>query len=73
MYASLSSEVTKAKINVCQGYMLDSKKYRDVCAAFLNFLKGGTFLPSINHTFIALIPKFSMPTSNNEFRPINLC
>lgn len=45
----------------------------NVCAAVLNFLNRGTFLPSINHIFIALISKFFVPTSVNEFQPISLC
>ena len=45
----------------------------DVSNAVLSCLNFGTFLKSINHTFITLIPKVSNPENVSNFRPINLC
>jgi len=41
--------------------------------AILDFLNKGNFDPSINSTFIALIPKTSSASSVTDFRPISLC
>ena len=45
----------------------------DVSAAILNCLNSGFIPPSINRTFITLIPKVKSPTVVSEFRPISLC
>ena len=45
----------------------------DVLAAIINCLNSGFIPPSINHTFITLIPKVKSPTIVSEFRPISLC
>ena len=45
----------------------------EVTEAFLPCLNSGTFLKSINHTFITLIPKVCNPESVSKFRPISLC
>ena len=45
----------------------------DVSTAILNCLNSGFIPPSINHTFITLIPKVKSPTVVSEFRPIALC
>ena len=45
----------------------------EVTEAFLSCLNSGTFLKSINHTFITLIPKVCNPESVSKFRPISLC
>jgi hypothetical protein len=44
-----------------------------VCEAILDFLNGGPFCPSINETFIALIPKMTNTATVADFRPISLC
>jgi len=44
-----------------------------VSEAILNFLEGGYFNPSINNTFIALIPKKDNAASVSDYRPISLC
>lgn len=44
----------------------------DFSTVVLNFLNGGTLLPSINSTYIALIPKELNLDSVNEFRA-SLC
>ena len=41
--------------------------------AVLLCLNSGTILPSLNHTFISLIPKVKSPEYVIEFRPIALC
>ena len=45
----------------------------DVVEAVLLCLNSGTILPSLNHTFISLIPKVKSPEYVIEFRPIALC
>lgn len=44
-----------------------------VSGAVLNFLEGGAFNPSINETFIALIPRKVNTASMSDYRPISLC
>lgn len=39
----------------------------------LNAFNSGTIDPSINSTFLVLIPKVSHATSANDFWPISLC
>ncbi|XP_059458269.1 uncharacterized protein LOC132187853 [Corylus avellana] len=46
---------------------------KEVCKAVLDFLNNGIFEPSINETFITLIPKIKTPTRITEYRPISLC
>ena len=41
--------------------------------AVLSCLSTGVIPPSINRTFITLIPKVKSPTKISEFRPISLC
>ena len=41
--------------------------------AVLSCLNSSTFLKSINHTFITLIPKVTNPEIVAQFRPISLC
>ena len=45
----------------------------DVSAAVLSCLNTGSIPPSINKTFITLIPKVKSPTLVSEYRPISLC
>lgn len=45
----------------------------DVTNCVLNFLNGGSFLESINYTYIVLIPKIKKPLEITQFRPISLC
>ena len=45
----------------------------DVSATILNCLNTGFIPPSINRTFITLIPKVKSPTVVSKFRPIALC
>jgi hypothetical protein len=45
----------------------------DVSSAILSCLNSGSILKSINHTYIALIPKKQNPTKVTDFRPISLC
>ena len=45
----------------------------DVLAAVLSCLNTGSIPPSINKTFITLIPKVKSPTLVSEYRPISLC
>ena len=45
----------------------------DVTQAVLSCLNSGSILKSINHTFIALIPKINNPERVSDFRPISLC
>lgn len=45
----------------------------DVCSAALDFLNNGIIIPTLNFTYIALIPKVNNPEVVEEFRPISLC
>ena len=45
----------------------------DVTEAVLSCLTSGVIPPSINRTFITLIPKVKSPTKVSEYRPISLC
>ena len=45
----------------------------DVTEAVLSCLSTGVIPPSINRTFITLIPKVKSPTKVSEFHPISLC
>ena len=45
----------------------------DVVQAVLSSINSGTLLPSINHTFVTLIPKVKNLEQVTEYRPISLC
>ena len=45
----------------------------DVIQAVLTWLNSGTIFPSLNHTYITLIPKSKCPQQVTKFRPIALC
>ncbi|GJS37922.1 putative RNA-directed DNA polymerase, eukaryota, reverse transcriptase zinc-binding domain protein [Tanacetum coccineum] len=45
----------------------------DVCKSIRDFFGNGQILREINHTFIALIPKVSIPLRINDYRPISCC
>ena len=45
----------------------------DVVAVVLSCLQSGAIPPSINYTFITLIPKVKSPTKVTDYRPISLC
>ena len=45
----------------------------DVVATVLSCLQSGVIPPSINYTFITLIPKVKSPTKVTNYRPISLC
>ena len=45
----------------------------DVVATVLSCLQSGAIPPSINYTFITLIPKVKSPTKVTNYRPISLC
>ena len=45
----------------------------EISDAVLSCLNSGTFLQSINHTFITLIPKVNNPEFVAQFRHISLC
>jgi hypothetical protein len=45
----------------------------EVRKVVLNFLNFGIFDPSINYTYLALIPKKSNSSSVGNFQPISLC
>ena len=45
----------------------------DISQVVLSCLNSGSILKSINHTFIALIPKVKNPKKVSEFRLISLC
>lgn len=46
---------------------------KSVIHSTLNVLNNGASPATLNHTFIALIPKFKHPRTPTEFRPISLC
>lgn len=46
---------------------------RDVIATVQDFFKGENVLPSLNYTFIVLIPKVTNPQLVTQFRLISLC
>ena len=45
----------------------------DITQAMLSYLKLGSILKSINHTFITLVPKVNNPERVSDLRPISLC
>lgn len=45
----------------------------DISQVVLSSLNLGSWLKSINHTFIILIPKVQNPEQVTDFRPISLC
>ena len=45
----------------------------DVTEAVLSCLTSGVIPPSINRTFITLIPKVKSPTNVSEYHPISFC
>ena len=45
----------------------------DVVQAVLSCINSGTLLPSINHTFVTLIPKVKNLEQVTEYRLISLC
>jgi len=45
----------------------------DLFNSVAEFFRNGKILKEINHTFLALIPKMSSPSSIGHFRPISLC
>ena len=45
----------------------------DVTEAVLSCLTSGVIPPSINQTFITLIPKVKGPTNVSEYHPISFC
>ena len=45
----------------------------DVAQAVLTWLNSGIIYPSLNHTYITLIPKVKCPQQVMEFHPIVLC
>ena len=45
----------------------------DVSTAVLSCLNQGKIPPSLNHTYVALIPKTKNPERVTEYRPISLC
>jgi len=45
----------------------------DVVAIVLEILNGHAIPPSLNNTYVALIPKKPSPTHISDFRPISLC
>ncbi len=46
---------------------------KDISAAILYCLHSSTLLPSLNHTYVTLIPKTKSPERVIEYRPISLC
>ena len=46
---------------------------KDITTAVLYCLHSGTLLPSLNHTYVTLIPKTKSPERVTEYRPISLC
>ena len=46
---------------------------KEVVQAVISSINSGTLPPSINHTFVALIPKVKNPEHVTEYRPISLC
>uniref|UniRef100_A0A2N9G3K6 Reverse transcriptase domain-containing protein n=1 Tax=Fagus sylvatica TaxID=28930 RepID=A0A2N9G3K6_FAGSY len=45
----------------------------EVIQAVLDCLNTGKLLPSLNHTFVTLIPKIKNPKRVTDYRPISLC
>ena len=45
----------------------------DITQAMLSYLKSGSILKSINHTFITLVPKVNNLERVSDLRPISLC
>ena len=46
---------------------------KDISSAVLYCLHSGTLLPSLNHTYVTLIPNTKSPERVTEYRPISLC
>jgi hypothetical protein len=46
---------------------------KEVCKSVLDFLNHDIFYPSINRTYIALVPKIKSPSSLTDYHPISLC
>ena len=46
---------------------------QDIIDASLAILNSGNMSASLNHTYIALIPKTKSPEKATDFRPISLC
>jgi hypothetical protein len=46
---------------------------KDITAAVLYCLHSGKLLPSLNHTYVKLIPKIKCPEKVTEYMPISLC
>lgn len=46
---------------------------KEVFSAIKNFFSLGFIIPTVNSTFIALVPKKSNSTLESDYRPISLC
>jgi hypothetical protein len=46
---------------------------KDISAAVLYCLHSSTLLPSLNHTYVTLIPKTKSPKKMTKYKPISLC